>query len=239
MSGSPIEDAKASLISALSKLSPNDYFNICAFDDRKIWFNTENHVVNEEYNPQLYKATPQNIEAAKMWVAHVTAMGGTDILSSFQQSCNILLAHQNAVTVSDERINSNLPTGFVLAKPDVTVVPTSSTLSNKLNMVILITDGAVSNEVQICEYAKQLNADLRVKHIPAIQAHTFGIGPYCNKYFLRMLSNYTCAHHDSCCKTIHLQNQMGIFMDKTYSPILSSIKIDGSKFLQDLSGNDP
>ena len=226
MSGSPIEDAKASLISALSKLSSNDFFNICAFDDQRIWFNAENNLVNEENNPQLYKATPQNIQAAKMWVSHITAMGGTDILSSFRQSCDILLAHQNTETVSDERINSNLPTGFVLAKPDVTVVPTSSTLSNKLNMVILMTDGAVSNEVQICEYAKQLNADLRLKHIPTIQAHTFGIGPYCNKYFLRMLSNYTCAHHDSCCQAKYLQNQIGIFMDKTYSPILSNIKIE-------------
>lgn len=227
MSGAPMEDAKASLILALSKLSPNDSFTICAFDDRKIWFHTEHQMATEEgASPQLYKATPHIIDAAKMWVAHISAMGGTDILSSFQESCNILLSHQNAVTVSDVRINSNVPSGFVLAKPEVSVVPTSSMLSNTLNMVVLITDGAVSNEIQICEYAKQLNADLHGKNIPAIQAHTFGIGPYCNKYFLRMLSNYTSAHHDSCCQAAHLQSQMSVFMDKTYSPILSNIKIE-------------
>jgi hypothetical protein len=44
--------------------------------------------------------------------------------------------------------------------------------------VFLITDGAVNNERDICLYLKSLQTNVRV--------NTFGIGQYCNHYFLKV-----------------------------------------------------
>eukprot|EP00004_Rigifila_ramosa_P003261 TRINITY_DN1346_c0_g1_i1.p1 TRINITY_DN1346_c0_g1~~TRINITY_DN1346_c0_g1_i1.p1 ORF type:complete len:703 (+),score=166.52 TRINITY_DN1346_c0_g1_i1:252-2111(+) len=52
--------------------------------------------------------------------------------------------------------------------------------STRVPFVFLITDGAVTNEREICEMVKSSGTKARVS--------TFGIGPYCNAYFLKMLA---------------------------------------------------
>ena len=69
MDGESIEQAKAALVLALTRLSPDDYFQV-------INFHSETHKLFESPLP----ATPQNIRTAVSSVRNLVAGGGTEML---------------------------------------------------------------------------------------------------------------------------------------------------------------
>jgi len=115
-------------------------------------------------------------------------------------------------------------------KKSVKMLSGVSNKNNKLNMVVLITDGCVDNELEICKYAEDYNKNLNkgnidVAHQDMVRTFTFGIGPFCNTGFLRSLAaaghgySYTAINIDD------LKSQMVRFMSKTNGPQLSSISM--------------
>lgn len=75
MSGSPIENVKNALCTALSELNPEDSFNIIAF-------NGEMYI----FSPSLELATEETIENASQWISIKFIAGGdTNILLPLDQ----------------------------------------------------------------------------------------------------------------------------------------------------------
>lgn len=69
MGGTSIEQARASLDYALSRLEPNDRFNVIRFDDTMT-----------KFFPDSVMATADNIAAARRFVTSLEAAGGTEML---------------------------------------------------------------------------------------------------------------------------------------------------------------
>lgn len=69
MGGTSMAQAKASLDYALSRLEPNDHFNIIRFDDTLTRF-----------FPESVAATGENVAAARSFVGKLEAAGGTEML---------------------------------------------------------------------------------------------------------------------------------------------------------------
>ncbi|KAK9060839.1 hypothetical protein SSX86_021545 [Deinandra increscens subsp. villosa] len=98
-----------------------------------------------------------------------------------------------------------------------------------LPIIFFITDGAVENERQICEIMiKQLKnqgSDL----CPRI--YTFGIGSFCNHYFLRMLAMIGRGHFEAAFDADSIVARMEVLFSRAASTVLLNIAIDG---LEDL-----
>ncbi|CAN7390920.1 marine proteobacterial sortase target protein [Rhizobium sp. LjRoot258] len=75
MSGPSIEQAKESLALAISKLNPDDRFNVIRFDDTMT-----------DYFNGLVAAAPDNREKAIAYVRGLTADGGTEMLPALQDA---------------------------------------------------------------------------------------------------------------------------------------------------------
>ncbi|KAK1268468.1 hypothetical protein QJS04_geneDACA005099 [Acorus gramineus] len=89
--------------------------------------------------------------------------------------------------------------------------------------IFLITDGAVEDERNICRTIKSLIPS-RVSMSPRIS--TFGIGLYCNHYFLRMLAAIGGGHYDAAYDVDSIETRMQRLFARTLSTILTNINID-------------
>ena len=96
-------------------------------------------------------ASTENKQNAHFWIDEIRARGTTDIMTPLQASITAL-----------ENMPVNTDAGMCLP------------------FVFLLTDGAVSNEREICQYLQQSRRRTRVM--------TLGIGEYCNYYFLQMMA---------------------------------------------------
>ncbi|KAK1413822.1 hypothetical protein QVD17_29558 [Tagetes erecta] len=94
-----------------------------------------------------------------------------------------------------------------------------------LPMIFFLTDGAVENERQICEVMiKQLKnqgSDL------CPRVFTFGIGSFCNHYFLRMLAMIGRGHFEAASDPDSIVAQMEVLFSRAASTVLLNIAIDG------------
>eukprot|EP01083_Nonionella_stella_P300871 1029342_1 len=90
--------------------------------------------------------------------------GLTDIATPLFSSIALLKNFQNLIPSVSSKVEGEKPAGVA-----------------RLTFVVIITDGAVSDEREICRRALQECGPVRVL--------TFGIGTYCNWYFLKMLSS--------------------------------------------------
>lgn len=96
-------------------------------------------------------ASMQNKQSAQYWIDEIQARGTTDIMTPLQASIASL-----------ESMPVNTDAGMCLP------------------FVFLLTDGAVSNEREICQYLQESRRRTRVM--------TLGIGEFCNYYFLQMMA---------------------------------------------------
>ncbi|CAI9100754.1 OLC1v1037922C1 [Oldenlandia corymbosa var. corymbosa] len=149
MKGRPLEETKNALLSSLSKLEPQDLFNVIAF-------NGETYI----FSSSLVPATTEAIGNATQWInMNFVAGGGTNILLPLTQAIEMFSDSHNCTPI-----------------------------------VFLITDGAVEDERHICDVVKR---SLTGKKQICPRIYTFGIGTFCNHYFLRLLSLIGHGHHDA------------------------------------------
>jgi len=145
-----------------------------------------------EGKPVLFQASLQNIASAQQWVQSIEACGLTDIQTPLVQANSLLFSR------FDE-------------EKSAFVVP-------RLPIAFLITDGAVENEKEICNWASAEAKEMRI--------FTFAIGGFANRYFLRMLSQIGRGHSDVSLNPETLQAKMEGLMQRTKAPVLSHITID-------------
>ena len=89
-----------------------------------------------------------------------------------------------------------------------------------VNYVFLLTDGAVAAEREICSYVQNEMKDIRLM--------TFGIGPYCNPQFLRVLGILGRGFTDLSLHQELIYDQMVHMLDKASMPILTNVRMFAS-----------
>ncbi|XVF27083.1 hypothetical protein REPUB_Repub14bG0076000 [Reevesia pubescens] len=178
MQGRPIESVKNALLASLSKLNPQDSFNVIAF-------NSEIHL----FSSTMMVATHGSILNATQWISsNLTAHGGTNIMLPLKQAMKLL-----------------------------------SDASESIPLIFLITDGSVEDEKEICNVMKgYLTSGGSVS--PRI--FTFGIGLYCNHYFLQMLAQIGRGHYDCTYDADNIELRMERLFTTAFSVVLANITMD-------------
>ncbi|KAJ8774234.1 hypothetical protein K2173_009665 [Erythroxylum novogranatense] len=183
MKGDPLESVKKALLASLSELSPQDSFNIIAF-------NSETYL----FSSLMVPATKGSILKATDWIKNsLTPDGGTNIWLPLQQALKLL-----AETV------------------------------DSIPLIFLVTDGTVEDERDICKYVKDSLTNRR-PICPRIC--TFGIGTYCNHYFLQMLAQIGRGHFDSAYDADSVDFRMQRLFRTASSTILANVTVDALEHL--------
>ncbi|XP_042508182.1 inter alpha-trypsin inhibitor, heavy chain 4-like [Macadamia integrifolia] len=178
MKGRPLENVKNGLCAALSKLNPEDSFNIIAFNGETYLFSSS-----------LELATKETIENASQWISiNFIAGGGTNILLPLNQAMEML-----------------------------------SNTRDSIPLIFLITDGSVEDERHICDVMKS-NLTNRGSMAPRI--FSFGIGSYCNHYFLQMLALISRGHYDAAYDADSIDLHMQRLFTAASTTIVANITID-------------
>ncbi|MED6192530.1 hypothetical protein PIB30_011060 [Stylosanthes scabra] len=107
----------------------------------------------------------------------------------------------------------------------------NSTASDSIPLIFLITDGTVENERQICNFVKSCVTNGQSACTPRLC--TFGIGLYCNHYFLQMLAQIGRGHYDAAYDLDSIVFRMQRLFRKASSVIVSDITL-GSLSLDSL-----
>ncbi|TVU46604.1 hypothetical protein EJB05_06149, partial [Eragrostis curvula] len=99
-----------------------------------------------------------------------------------------------------------------------------------LPQIYLVTDGSVDDERNICNTVKN---QLMGRGSKAPRISTFGLGSFCNHYFLRMLASIGKGHYDAALDTGSIEGRMLQWFQKASSTIVTNISIDGMKCIQE------
>uniref|UniRef100_A0A2P2KSB9 Inter-alpha-trypsin inhibitor heavy chain n=4 Tax=Rhizophora mucronata TaxID=61149 RepID=A0A2P2KSB9_RHIMU len=186
MKGPPLESVKNALLASLSKLNPQDSFNIIAFNGETYSFSS-----------LMEPATQEAILKATQWLNNnLLPDGGTNILLPIKQAFKLL-----------------------------------ADASDSIPLIFLVTDGAVEDEKEICNFVKDSLA-----HGQSVSPRicTFGIGTYCNHYFLQMLAQIGRGHFDSAYDADSVDFQMQRLFTTASSVILANVSADAFKCLDSL-----
>ncbi|GAB2246985.1 hypothetical protein Droror1_Dr00006867 [Drosera rotundifolia] len=103
--------------------------------------------------------------------------------------------------------------------------------SDSISMIFLITDGAVEDERHICHTAEKHLSD-RGSMGPRI--HTFGIGQFCNHYFLRKLSIIGQGLYGAAYDSDSIESQLSKLINRASSTVLACLTIDSLDHLDDI-----
>uniref|UniRef100_A0A6N2KJ48 VWFA domain-containing protein n=1 Tax=Salix viminalis TaxID=40686 RepID=A0A6N2KJ48_SALVM len=95
--------------------------------------------------------------------------------------------------------------------------------TDSIPLIFLITDGAVEDERDICNFVK---SSLTCRGSISIRICTFGIGTYCNHYFLRMLAQLGRGHFDTAYDADSVDFRMQRLFTTASSIILANITVD-------------
>ncbi|OIT27188.1 PREDICTED: von Willebrand factor A domain-containing protein DDB_G0285981-like [Nicotiana attenuata] len=94
---------------------------------------------------------------------------------------------------------------------------------DSIPLVFLITDGSVGDEREICE---ALRGQLMKRGLKAPRISTFGIGLYCNHYFLQMLAQMGRGYYDAAYDVDSISSRLERLFNSTSSVILADLRID-------------
>ncbi|KAF9689804.1 hypothetical protein SADUNF_Sadunf01G0130700 [Salix dunnii] len=95
--------------------------------------------------------------------------------------------------------------------------------TDSIPLIFLITDGAVEDERDICNFVK---GSLTCRGSISLRICTFGIGTYCNHYFLRMLAQIGRGHFDTAYDADSVDFRMQRLFTTASSIILGNITVD-------------
>ncbi|THU44622.1 hypothetical protein C4D60_Mb02t09320 [Musa balbisiana] len=98
-----------------------------------------------------------------------------------------------------------------------------SSMKNSIPHIFLVTDGAVEDERNICH---TIRTHLANRDSIASRISTFGIGTYCNHYFLKMLASIGKGQYDAAYDSDVIGKHMLRWFRRASSTILANITID-------------
>ncbi|KAL1363967.1 hypothetical protein HN51_012127 [Arachis hypogaea] len=144
---------------------------------------------------------------------------------SYQFSSSLELASKDNIEKATEWINMNFVAGgdTNISNPLKTAIEMLSGGRSSVPIVFLVTDGTVENERQICDMVKKRMVK---KESISPRIYTFGIGPFCNQYFLRMLAVIGRGQHDTALDVDTVQLRMQELLDKASSLVLANITVE-------------
>uniref|UniRef100_A0A3Q7FW48 VWFA domain-containing protein n=1 Tax=Solanum lycopersicum TaxID=4081 RepID=A0A3Q7FW48_SOLLC len=99
---------------------------------------------------------------------------------------------------------------------------------DSIPLVFLITDGSVGDEREICE---ALRGRLMKSGLNSPRISTFGIGLYCNHYFLQMLAQIGRGYYDAAYDLDSISSRLERLLNGTSSVILADLKIEALESL--------
>lgn len=106
-----------------------------------------------------------------------------------------------------------------------------SKAGGSLPIILLITDGAVEDEKDICE---AMNARLVKGGLTTPRISTFGIGSYCNHYFLQMLAKTGRGYYDAAFDLGSIKSRLERLISIASTVVVADINIDSLKDLDSL-----
>lgn len=158
----------------------------------------------------------------------ITFNGSSSIFSSSME-----LATKEAIGNAYEWININFVAedGTNISTPLDQAIRLVSKTGAVLPIIFLVTDGTVEDEKNICHSMK---SHLMKEGLTSPRIGTFGIGSYCNHYFLKMLAEIGRGYYDAAFDIDSINLRMERFIDNASSVILSDITIDALEHLDSL-----
>ncbi|KAK7349311.1 hypothetical protein VNO77_06581 [Canavalia gladiata] len=104
--------------------------------------------------------------------------------------------------------------------------------TDSVPLIFLVTDGAVEDEREICNFVKSYASSGQSVRTPRIC--TFGIGLYCNHYFLQMLAQIGRGHHDSAHDLDSIEFRMQRLFSTASSLFIADLTVEGLEDLDSL-----
>ncbi|KAE9605826.1 putative von Willebrand factor, type A [Lupinus albus] len=99
-----------------------------------------------------------------------------------------------------------------------------------ISLIFLVTDGAVNDEREICNFVKNYVTSAQSIRTPRLC--TFGIGLYCNHYFLQMLAQIGRGHYDAAHDLDSIDFRMQRLFNTASSVIVADITIESLEDLE-------
>ncbi|KAH9804693.1 VWFA domain-containing protein [Citrus sinensis] len=147
-------------------------------------------------------------------------------------STSMELATKEAVERAHQWIGINFIAGGStnICAPLTKAVEMLTNSRGSIPIIFLVTDGAVEDERQICDAMKS-----RLTNGGSIcpRIYTFGIGSYCNHYFLRMLAMISRGYYGAAYDLDSIEIQMQKLFTRGFSSVLANIAIDTLKDLDE------
>ncbi|KAK3428358.1 hypothetical protein EUGRSUZ_F04397 [Eucalyptus grandis] len=106
--------------------------------------------------------------------------------------------------------------------------------TGSIPLIFLVTDGAVENEREICNKVKD-HCSSGLPICPRIC--TFGIGAYCDNYFLQMLSQIGRGYHDAAYDAELVELRMQRWLANALSIMMADITVDALENLDSLENH--
>ncbi|KAK1416926.1 hypothetical protein QVD17_26045 [Tagetes erecta] len=146
-------------------------------------------------------------------------------------SSSLELATEETITNATEWMWENLVAegGTNLMRPLKQALDMFGETCKTIPFIFLITDGTVEDERDICNMIKRSSID-RGMNSPRIC--TFGIGPYCNHYFLQMLAYIGRGYYDAAHDVDSIDDRMQRLLDNVSSPMLANVTLDALETLE-------
>uniref|UniRef100_A0A5B7AJY8 Putative inter alpha-trypsin inhibitor, heavy chain 4 n=1 Tax=Davidia involucrata TaxID=16924 RepID=A0A5B7AJY8_DAVIN len=140
-------------------------------------------------------------------------------------SSSMELATEKAIENATQWINMNFIAGggTNILLPLNQAIEMLSNTRGSIPIIFLITDGAVEDERHICDIMK---SHLTNQGSICPRIYTFGIGSFCNHYFLRMLALIGRGHHDAAYDADSIDIRMEGLFSRASSTVLANLAID-------------
>uniref|UniRef100_A0A0E0KEX1 VWFA domain-containing protein n=1 Tax=Oryza punctata TaxID=4537 RepID=A0A0E0KEX1_ORYPU len=153
-----------------------------------------------------------------------------DELHSFS-SC-LEQVSEKTIENAKEWVNANFIAegGTDIMHPLSEAIALLSNSHSALPQIFLVTDGSVEDERNICHTVKE---QLATRGSKSPRISTFGLGSYCNHYFLRMLASIGKGHYDAAFDTGSIEGQMVQWFQKASSTVVTNISIDATKYIRE------
>ncbi|OAY76435.1 Inter alpha-trypsin inhibitor, heavy chain 4 [Ananas comosus] len=121
--------------------------------------------------------------------------------------------------------------GTEISHPLNEAISLLSRTRDSLPHIFLITDGAVEDERNICS---TMRTQLTSRGSISPRISTFGIGPYCNHYFLQMLASIGRGQYDAAYDTDLIENRMQQWFRRSLSTLVADVTIDAFSLLDEI-----
>ncbi|CAA7052474.1 unnamed protein product [Microthlaspi erraticum] len=147
-------------------------------------------------------------------------------------STSMEFATDETITAVTEWLDSNLVAsgGTNMMLPLLKAMKLLEGSNIGVPLVYLVTDGSVENEREICIAMKECCSRNDTSISPRIS--TFGIGSFCNQYFLQMLARIGNGYYDGTNNTDSFEHQMTRLFDSATTTIVANVTFDALKLLR-------